>query len=72
MGLLCALIGHYRRKAKVWHDTSDWRSECKRCGVSMIRDHRLNKWRPFDDRDRSPKRTDPPASGVSRTRREIG
>lgn len=71
MGLLCTLIGHRRRKSKVWHDTSDWRSECKRCGASMIRDHGRNSWRPFRTSDSSPKRKDAPPSGVGRGKRDL-
>jgi hypothetical protein len=70
--LLCSVIGHRRRKSKVWHDTSDWRSECSRCGVSMIRDHRLTQWRPFKGSDSSPKRKGPPPSGAGRGRHHLG
>jgi hypothetical protein len=63
MKILCLLIGHRQRKAKIWHDTADWRSECSRCRVSMIRDHRTSKWRPFRKSDASPKRQVAPLSG---------
>ena len=66
MKILCALIGHRRRKAKIWHDTADWRAECSRCGIAMIRDHRTRKWRSFRPSDASPNRKGAPLSGTGR------
>ena len=56
MGLLCALFGHRRRADKAWHDTLDWRSTCSRCGTPLLRDHKIDRWRPFTATDHSASR----------------
>lgn len=44
--LLCRLIGHVVDRTHVWNDNYDYRTNCRRCGQSMIRD--VAGWRLFD------------------------
>lgn len=47
MNLICWARGH-RRGSNVWHDTLDFRSQCVRCQLPMIRDDLRGGWRLFD------------------------
>ncbi|MBA2936613.1 hypothetical protein HZF05_21245 [Sphingomonas sp. CGMCC 1.13654] len=54
--LRCRLSGHVRSQRRIWDDGLNWRSECVRCGASLIKDER-DQWRAFDERkDASPRR----------------
>ena len=44
--LLCGVLGHRRKRNKVWHDGVDYRAPCVRCGIPMVRD--MTGWREFD------------------------
>jgi hypothetical protein len=48
MGFICAFRGHLRDTRRTWHDRIEWRSSCVRCGVPMIKDRAMNRWREFD------------------------
>ena len=45
----CAFGRHVPNRAKVWHDTQDYRAACKGCGKPMLRDH--DGWRLVDPED---------------------
>lgn len=45
--LVCGLSGHKINRRKVWHDTVNFRTDCDRCGIPMIRT--FAGWEPFDE-----------------------
>ncbi len=46
--MICAIFGHKRDSHRTWYDGLDWRSNCKRCDEPLLKDARMQKWRPFD------------------------
>lgn len=44
--LLCQIFHHRVNRRKVWDDDFNFRTNCERCGVPLLRDHR--RWREFD------------------------
>ncbi len=58
---LCAMFRHRRDRRKAWHDGLNYRSNCKRCGIPLIRT--VHGWRAFDSqRDLSTHRRPHPHS----------
>lgn len=58
---MCVFRGHMHDRKRAWDDGLNWRSECKRCGVPMIKDAISGKWRLFEiDSDFSAKRENKP------------
>jgi len=59
--LFCRVAGHRVNRRRVWNDQLDFRTNCERCGVPMLRDR--HGWREFDsERDASTMRDPHPHS----------
>ena len=43
---LCTLVGHKVERKRVWHDNTDYRTDCQRCGAPLIREP--SGWTVFD------------------------
>ena len=56
-GLVCGIRGHKVDRNRVWHDNLNYRTTCRSCGASLLRDG--EGWRVFNnakdfDSDRRP------------------
>lgn len=47
MIIVCTILTHRRRRHKVWDDGLNYRSTCRWCGRSMLKDEHSG-WRVFD------------------------
>ncbi len=47
----CLVGQHSPNRRRVWNDSVNMRSECRGCGLPLVRD--LNGWRPFEPSDYS-------------------
>ena len=53
--LICRMVGHRPDRRRVWNDGIDFRAQCVRCGIPMVRD--MQGWRAFDpERDNEEER----------------
>ena len=64
MTLICSVAGHKIDRHRVWNDTINFRTNCTRCNVSLLRAN--NGWREFNpDSDHNIARRAHPRSGAS-------
>jgi hypothetical protein len=64
--LYCKVVGHRVNRRRVWNDQLNFRTNCERCAVPLLRDR--NGWREFDTnrdanelRDAHPRSLEPSA-----------
>jgi len=53
MNLLCKVRGHKRDRHRVWFDKLDWRTDCVRCKLPLVKDHRTQAWRSLNPEEDS-------------------
>ena len=63
--LYCSLAGHRVNRNRVWDDQLNFRTNCERCGTSLLRDNR--GWREFDSARDANLRRDPHPHSVQAT-----
>jgi hypothetical protein len=62
--IACLVSGHKVNRNKVWHDGSDFRTNCVRCDRDLLRDS-AHGWRVFEqDRDGAIPRNPHPRAGA--------
>lgn len=53
MGLICV---HRHDMQRTWFNRLDWRSYCRGCGTSMLKDQSSRQWRIFRPSDSDARR----------------